>query len=56
MIGNEKAKTIRTVHMDGLWVYYFHQESFLFVLASESSEVVFEKLSVQHVCKTTFAS
>ena len=55
-VGEEETKTIRTVLMDGLWVYYFHQESFLFVLVSEGSEVALGALSAHPVCRTTYAS
>ena len=59
--GDEKGiakqiDTIRSLQIDGLWVYYFHQETFLFVLAADGGlEVAALPFSDRRGCRIIFA-
>lgn len=55
-LGDVKAITVCSVKMDGLWVYYFCQETFLFVLVADGLEVPCLCFSGRPACSTTSAS
>jgi hypothetical protein len=54
-IQQEGSKFIRSVQLEELWLYFFEQEGFLFVLGAEGADVVLTPVSGLPVCRTTSA-